>query len=1080
MKKSRGLLRWQVCALVGAVVLASTMGGCPLSSIFGALTSPLTVTAASSGEPTVDKTINLSATISGGTTPYVVAWTLASGPAATITNASLPAASFKPIAVGTYVFDVNVTDSAGFAATGSAQVQVIVGDIQFVAVCSSSSSCSVKVPGNPAVVQTGSSRNEIVGFEANVSVSDPQFSNDDTTEMTVMYEVASVPSAARLQDVSLDREFDTFSNFPLMNNMTIRPNPIGTFKTLNNLAALVDNVGVLVPGDYTFRASVTNANGLVRTRELLVTLVSPGVNGILSAGDSTGPATYAVKTLPAGSPGKVTDKVMTPGQTATMTLSFYPASTTQYRFFLKDNDLLVPTGFVTPATSSLSPAAAPQDVALTIGGSGMAPGTYSLWFEYFDDLGNANTQQVMVNPPDTGGVPVRFHVTNDFLTATTPINAVFVGQASNAARYPTPYEGWSGDPTGTYGSTSVLADVNGDGALDIITLTSRGFDINTRGFVDGSAKLGTHPDNSGNFGPALPLTDIQVEGVNSTGDPGGTPIGLAVGDLNGDSFPDVAVSVMGSAGAPNYVKIYFHTGDYGQPYSQHDDQTLVIDPPLYHRYFRGPNGDLSASAPFPLATPVASVRTVFGAQIAIAPVFGADTQPDLIITDPGFSSLEFYDAGAGPRPAALKNFYGAMEGRVYIFKGGATGNLKPNRPDIITSDITEYGVYTAGPVASGVDTIVEPTATKLYDAVYTGKTFDQLGYALAANAKGFAVGSPLAYADGRPFATYTLSKTGTRVPDNSTVTTFVGGVIRVYEFDSNGSGLTVGNVLVSIPVGTNVDLPDQALLKLRDAINADSANALVAAVVDAKDPETLILTSVFTALDATVRGADTLTATFGTVGTFSTGTFSRDGIVYFVAKDTASGTALTNPIKGIMNSDMGLGRALAIGDMDGTGTTPDILMAAMDDGSALAVNDHSTVFDGAVFYALNGATTLTAITNVGEDTGLAPSTTTTVASPRVGASIALGDINGDGKDEAFFTEPGFDRIYMIKGATTPATKPDYTFFGVTFLDATILEPAGGSLRTVGSFLIGDITGDTEVDWLFLDSDVNFGFAGFKH
>jgi hypothetical protein len=123
---------------------------------------------------------------------------------------------------------------------------------------------------------------------------------------------------------------------------------------------------------------------------------------------------------------------------------------------------------------------------------------------------------------------------------------------------------------------------------------------------------------------------------------------------------------------------------------------------------------------------------------------------------------------------------------------------------------------------------------------------------------------------------------------------------------------------------------------------------------------------------------------------------------------------------------------------------------------------------------------LTAITNVGEDTGLAPSTTTTVASPRVGASIALGDINGDGKDEAFFTEPGFDRIYMIKGATTPATKPDYTFFGVTFLDATILEPAGGSLRTVGSFLIGDITGDTEVDWLFLDSDVNFGFAGFKH
>lgn len=104
---------------------------------------------------------------------------------------------------------------------------------------------------------------------------------------------------------------------------------------------------------------------------------------------------------------------------------------------------------------------------------------------------------------------------------------------------------WESQPLGHYSTGLGIADINGDGWEDLIV--ANGNDMARQRLVV------YYNQGDGSF----PLTpDWQSSDVDYLGH-------LSVGDINGDSRPDVAVSVfLGPAGfsEPGLVKVYFNTG----------------------------------------------------------------------------------------------------------------------------------------------------------------------------------------------------------------------------------------------------------------------------------------------------------------------------------------------------------------------------------------------------------------------------------------------------------------------------------------------------------------------------------------
>jgi hypothetical protein len=1124
MKRNGCVLSLRMCAVLGIAACLDLMGGCP-EGIFGlgggaggagGAAVTLTVSPSRSGEATVDKQIDLTAEISNGTEPFTVQWTRIEGPSVTIANAATLNASFVPLTAGFYRFVIDVTDSSATPRIGSAEITVPVGDVQFTL----QEVALGNVPGNPGLLKA-TARATAVSGQTEVLVYDPEFTQQasmvlaegevdprSTTEMAVTYDVLSVPDAARLQDTTFNQSFGTITNNGLLvGQFLIQADPDGSFLVLTNLATTVENLGVIVPGDYVFRATVTNPNGVSRSRDLTVTVVVEGLVGSTLWGNSSdglaisaGPTTVKVRELPLGSPGNVTDKVMQPADTAALTVTVFPSSDTSYRFFLEDNNGVAHPEFVTASVDAVAADGAPHDITLTIGSAGGLPiGTHALRYDTFDGYGVfTGATAVSVNFP---AVPVRFHVTADFLEETM-VNAALVGGASNDVDAPTQYEGWTGDPdpTGlipTYGKFSALADVNLDGALDILSTQAvvggnYHVRINVAGFRDGSTAALRHPQNNGNFGPFLPAPTFDIDtGVVVAGD---LLYGFAVGDLNADGLPDFAVGFKPAAGN-GQVTVYFHTGDPIQPYSQHADQTLQILPPETDRQaFDSSTDTLSPSA-------LGAVdKTMFGYQVGIFDANG-DDRPDLVVTDPKFAKAHVLHVAlpAAPdiAPPAANTFYLGDEGRVYVFAGGANGELKPGRPALIASLITEREVSDGSAPVFPTNPVLSTTfaeTNKKYSRAYTGAELDLIGHALSNGGDGFAVGSAEAAATGAKMGALQIVNA---VADAETVTLTVsqpgGGAIvtRIYEFDTTGVLVNPSPPATAVTISNTA--ASNAITALINAINGDTAvQTLVTAAPDGARPERVNLVYAYGAVDGDPRAitvADTMLGVGNDV--IAAGAFvqNNDGRVYRVAINQASG-ALTNPINGIQDSDMGFGEVLALGGFNDAAAADDLAVTALDPGTAAGVNDGHPIAagadDGAVFVILDGDTPATLpapISGVGATTlrsgGLGG---TDLAPTAVGAKLAFGDVNGDGLEELFFSETGFDRIYLILGAGTPADSPDITFWGVTFDDsstAPLGQPDGGSLMETGTFLFGDITGDTRVDWLFLDEEINFGFAGFE-
>ena len=1107
MNRFAGSVRLVVCAVLGVAVCASVMGGCDsLGGIFGVAGGGLTVTATSSGETTVDKTIDLVANISGGTTPYTIEWTQIEGPFVAITAADAATGSVKPLAGGIYKFHVAVSDSSSVRRSGTAEVEFPVADIQFLLPASGATgpSVTVRLNGNPATVLVGTgvpSRAGIVDLQPRVSVYDPEYLDDQKTEMTVTYDIVSVPTAARSADVSMDRSFDTISNqgtgdvdstgsgnLPALDavvGIQIRPSPDITYKTITNLATLVDNFGSFAPGQYVFRVTVTNPAGVQRARDLIINLLSQDVPGPFGqTGDggaaiAAGPDVVRVKALPTAGSKTVTDKIMTPDQTATMTVTVFPSSNTTYRFFLMDNVAVAGVAhpeLVSPASTTVTADGAAHDIVLTIGKAGMAPGTYGLEFESFDGLGQLNAGIVTVNGTST---PVMFYVTNDYLKQTM-LNVALVGAPTNDPDAPIQYKAWTG-AAASYGNVSALADVNLDGALDIITFdtTTGGLSINVAGFVKGSTEALRHPTNFGNFANPIGGAGAAFTMVDPAGAVPGVRFDMAVGDLNGDNLPDIAVSGQ-DAGGVGFVEIFFHTGNAAAPYSftAVGDQELVILPPNTDRR----NQDVDTTLLTGGAVPVS--KAFFGWKLGIADQ-NNDGKLDLIVTDPGFGKVKARSVAAPTPPAiappADNRFYSSAAGRVYVFAGGSTGELKPGRPDIITSLITERQLTKVNvfPTPATLSVTFAETAKK-YALYYEGNDLEAIGMTLAVSDNGFAVGNPFVPGNGTYVGSLTIINP---VADDDTVIITIGLATRTYQFDTTAfyNGVAAATPGATPAANRTVNLgtdnsPANAIGRLASVINDDDANyAFLRAEVDGARPEQLRIFYRYGALDGQIRFpilTDTFTNASNGVNAGGVFTLTQDGVVYRVAKAAAEGTLATAAaIKGTTNSNMGLGTVLAIGKYNGTTTADDLAIGARDAGTAAGATG-----DGAVFVLYNvvpaGPTTLGTALPVGAATlrgggFVGPDVTVT----NVGDSIAFGDVNGDGYDDLLFTEPGFDRVYIIFGAATPATTPTITFYGVQ-LSRDL--PVG-----TGTFLFGDITADSYADWVFLNGADNFGFFGIQ-
>lgn len=1085
-------------AAAGAITFLT--GGCPLIGITnGSLNVSISATYGVgdtfTAGATVDKVQTLTADISGGSSPYTVSWEQIAGPPAAVSSETSASTTVTPKAAGIYAYRVNVRDDNGVR--DSADVEFVVGDIQFTVEDS-----DAVVPGNPATIilldregdENATGGGNFKRFNARTSVFDPEFTRDQRTQMTVTYDIVGIPDDARDQDVSLDRQFDSISNqgtgdvdgslavgpsLDAVVGVTIRANPDNAFSTLSNIATLVSTAGQVVPGDYSLRVTVTNPDGVQRSRDLAVTLLVEGINGPAGFdGRSAGPATLAVKSLPAA-PDNVTDAVLLAGQHTSMTVTVFPSSATSYRFYVRDNNGVAHPEVVSPDEVMLSATGSPQDVNLTIASTdGLPLGTHELWFESFDSFGQITNNRVLVN----GATNIEFHVTDDFY-ANNSINAAEVGSASNDVDTPVDFEGWSA--TGiAYGTESALVDVNGDGVADIVTLTGAGFGYSDAGFDEGSTGALRHPENDGHFGPGLPaLTDS----LNTAA----APTQLAAGDLNGDDLPDVAVTFVN--GGVGTVQIFFHTGNPAAPYSSATDQTLTILPPEYDRQSLDSSTGVLSGSPF--ADPG---RGTFGNQIAIADVTG-DGEADLIITDPAFNQVrvQLVAAPASIAPPSINDFQEGDQGRAYVFAGGASGRLLPGRPQLITSLVTERLIqdgtapneFTA-PVLS--TSFAEANTT--YTNAYIGNPFDNLGRSLATG-NGFAVGSFTGAGGGSKRGAVDIVNP---VSDGETITVTVSQptsfgaptitqVTMVCEFDTTANGGVDGLVnvavanqqtVIEVELGTD-NSASNARARLVAAINAAATgDRLVDAVQDTAVAERVILNYRFGAADGDTRNidvADTMVGVGNDVVDLGSGagTFvqNNDGVVYRVASGAASGV-LANAILGTTNSNMGIGWRLALGKINGS-TVDDLVISALDSGAAAG-----TTLDGAVFLLLDGSNSFSAAVqaNVGANTARSGGVGGANLTPTlVGDAVAVGDVNGDGLDEVFFTEPGFDHIYMHRGAASPSATPNLTVSGVNFDNSLDNTPGNGT----GTFLFGDINGDGNADWVFIDTSRVFGFAGVQ-
>ena len=222
----------------------------------------------------------------------------------------------------------------------------------------------------------------------------------------------------------------------------------------------------------------------------------------------------------------------------------------------------------------------------------------------------------------------------DLVTANGDSNDVSVLKGDGAGGFAAPTHA----PAGGWPLALAVADLDGDGHPDLVTLNSDSLDVSV-----------LHGDGAGGFAPPS---------ATSIG-PDARPFGLAVGDLDGDGRPDVAVANAGSDGSmfpppelPGSVSVLMNDGSgvlaaaVQYPVGSGDGRAdhVVI-------------GDVTGDglADIVASRPLANAATVFAGD-------GAG----------GFGRAVLVPAGVGPAPLALADATG--DGHVDVLTANAVGS----------------------------------------------------------------------------------------------------------------------------------------------------------------------------------------------------------------------------------------------------------------------------------------------------------------------------------------------------------------------------------------------------------------------